>query len=372
VSDTTRNCRAAVLLALLALAACSPAPSPQPPAAHELNLYTWSDFFPPDLLADFTKETGIQVHLVLFPSQEALEATMLTGHSNYDVVVVGGDELGRLAGTRVFRELNRAQLPNWRNLDPEVMAQLASDDVGNRYAVAYDWTTTAIALNVSKLEQVAPDVQLDRWQQIFDPATLAKLSKCGVSIVDARSELVAIALIADGKDPNTTNPADLEAAGRKLMAIRPYVRKIDSDMQITDFASGDICLMVTWSANFVMARRRAAEVGSHDELRYVIPREGTDTVMDALAIPADAPHAAAAYAFINYLMRADIAARGADFVGNATANLAAWPLTDKLLREDANIYPPTEVRRKLVALHARPEAANRSVTRIWTQFRTGH
>jgi putrescine transport system substrate-binding protein len=121
-----------------------------------------------------------------------------------------------------------------------------------------------------------------------------------------------------------------------------------------------------------MARRRAAEVGNHDELRYLIPQEGADTVMGALAIPADAPHAAAAYTFINYLMRADIAARGVDFVGNATANLAAWPLTEKSLREDPEIYPPPEVRRTLVALHALPEAANRTVTRIWTQFRTGH
>jgi putrescine transport system substrate-binding protein len=366
-----------VFLAMLALAACSRTPSSTPAATRdadstrELNVYSWSDFFPPDLLADFTKQTGTQVHLVVFPSQEALEATMLTGHSGYDVVVVGGDELGRLARTQVFRELDRAQLPNWSNLDPEVMAQLSADDAGNRHAVAYDWATTALALNMTKLRQIAPNVQIDRWQQIFDPATLAGLSKCGVSIVDSRSELVAIALMADGRNPNTTDPAQLEAAGRKLKAIRPYVRKIDSDMQITDFASGDICLMVTWPANFVVARRRAVEAGNHDELRYVIPQEGTDSVIDALAIPADAPHATAAHAFINFLMRADIAARGANFLGEVTANQAAWPQIEELLRDDPAIYPPPEVRRKLEGLHARPDAVNRAVTRIWTEIRTG-
>jgi len=286
-------------------------------------------------------------------------------------VVVAADELGRLTRTQVFRELDRAQLPNWNNLDPEVMTRLSADDAGNRHAVAYDWGTTALALNVTKLKRIAPDLQLDRWQQFFDPATLARISKCGISVVDAPSELMAIALMADGKNPNTTNPADLEAAGRKLMAIRPYVRKIDGDMQITDLASGDICLMVTWPSNFVIARRRAIEAGIHDELRYVIPQEGTDTFIDALAIPADAPHVAAAYAFINFLTRADVAARGVNFVGNATANQAAWPNIEKLLREDAAIYPPPDVRRKLVPLLARPDAANRSVTRIWTQFRTG-
>jgi putrescine transport system substrate-binding protein len=301
-----------------------------------------------------------------------LEATLLTGHSGYDVVVVGGNQLERLGRAHVFRELERAQLPNWGNLDTEVMARLATEDSGNRYAVAYDWGTTGIGLNLSKLRQVAPDLALDSWRLVFDPATLARISKCGVSFVDAPTELVAVALVADGKDPNTTDPALLEAAGRKLMAIRPYVRKIDSDMQIADFASGDTCLMVTWPANYVGGRRRSTEAGGHDEYRYVIPREGTDSWIDALAIPADAPHIAEAHAFINFLMRPDIAARGADFLGNATANQAALPHVDARQRNDAGIYPPPEMRAKLVPLHSRPDAANRSVTRIWTRFRTSH
>jgi putrescine transport system substrate-binding protein len=373
---TTGSCFATTLRLLLVLGtcllgACSRSTTPTPDTAHELNVYSWSDYFPPDLLSDFERETGTKVRLALFPTQEMLEATLLTGHSGYDVVVVGGNQLERLGQAHVFRELERARLPNWGNLDTEVMARLATEDTGNRYAAAYDWGTTGIGLNLSKLRQVAPDLALDSWRLVFDPATLARISKCGVSFIDAPSELVAVALVADGKDPNTTDPALLKAAGRRLMAIRPYVRKIDSDMQIADFASGDTCLMVTWPANYVGGRRRAAEAGGHDEYRFVIPREGTDSWIDALAIPADAPHVAAAHAFINYLMRPEIAARGADFLGNATANRAALPHVDARQRDDAGIYPPPEVRAKLVPLHSRPDAANRSVTRIWTQFRTG-
>ncbi len=363
---------ATICLAVLALGACARTPTPPPAPAEEINVYSWSDFFPPELLAEFEHDTGTKVRLALFPSQEVLEATLLTGHSGYDVVIVGGNQLERLGRAQVFRELDRTQLPNWRNLDGEVMARLATEDTGNRYAVAYDWGATGIGLNISKIRQIAPDVPLDSWRLIFDPATLSRFSKCGVSIIDAPSELIAAALMADGKDPNTTDPAALDAAGYKLMGIRPYVRKIDSDMQIADLASGDICLMVTWPANYVGGRRRSAEAGSHDQFRFVIPREGTDSWIDALAIPADAPHVAAAHAFINYLMRPDVAARGADFLGNATANQAALPRIDKAQREDPGIYPPPAVRAKLVPLHSRSDAANRQVTRIWTRFRTGH
>ena len=368
---TSRIASAAVVLLLLTLGACGRAPRPQAGPARELNIYSWSDFLAPDVLADFAKETGIKVNLVAYPSQEALEATLLTGHTDYDVAVVAGNALGRLVKAHVFRELDRAQLPNWTNLDAEVMARLATEDTGNRYAVAYDWGTTGIAYNVDKLRQLSPAAPPDSWRLIFDPSVLSRYASCGVSIIDAPSELVGVALIAGGTDSNSTNAVEVDGAARRLMAIRRYVRKIDSDMQIADLASGDICLMVTWPANFVQARRRAGEVGSHDQLRYVIPAEGAISWLDAFAIPSDAPHPTDAHAFINYMMRAGVAARAANFLGNASANRAALPLIEARLRDDPSIYPPAAVRQTLQPLHARPEATNRIVTRIWTQFRTG-
>jgi putrescine transport system substrate-binding protein len=359
------------VLLLLTLGACGRAPRPQAGPPRELNIYSWSDFLAPDVLADFEKESGIKVNLVAFPSQETLEVTLLTGHTNYDVAVVAGDFIGRLVKAHVFRELDRAQLPNWSNLDPEVMARLATEDTGNRYAVAYDWGTTGIAYNVDKLRQLSPLAPPDSWRQIFDPSVMSRYASCGISVVDAPNELVGAALIANGKDPNTTNAVDVEDAARRLMAIRRFVRKIDSDMQIADLASGDICLMVTWPTNFVQARRRASEVGNHEQLRYLIPTEGATSWLDAFAIPADAPHPTEAHAFINYMLRADVAARGANFLGNASANKAALPLIQALLRDDASIYPPIADRTTLTPIHARPEAINRNVTRIWTTFRTG-
>jgi putrescine transport system substrate-binding protein len=360
------------LVMVLALAACGGRQPPATAAPHELNVFTWSDFLAPDVLADFQKETGVKVNLVTFPSQEVLEATLLTGRTDYDVAVVASSELSRLVGARVLRELDRSQLPNWGNLDAEVTARLATEDPGNRFAAAYDWGTTAIAYDVDKIRKLAPGAPVDSWRLVLDPAVVSKYAGCGVSVLDAPSEIVAVALIADGQDPNTTDVAKIEAAARRLMAIRPYVRKIDGDMQIADLASGDICLMVTWTSNFVLGRRRAVEAGRPDRFRYMIPREGTISWVDAFAIPADAPHPQPAHAFINYMMRADIAARSANFVGNVTVNAAALSQIEPLLRDDPSIYPSAEIRQTLQPLHSRPEATNRVVTRVWTQFRSGH
>jgi hypothetical protein len=152
---------------------------------------------------------------------------------------------------------------------------IARQDPGNRFAAAYLWGTAGIGINVAKTSRILPDAPLNSWRLIYDPAILAKLGSCGVSIVDAPSEVIATALMSMGKDPNTSTEVDFEAAAVKLMAIRPYVRKIESASQISDLAAGDICLMLTWTTNVVQARRRADESGGHSDLRYVIPIEGT-------------------------------------------------------------------------------------------------
>jgi putrescine transport system substrate-binding protein len=103
----------------------------------------------------------------------------------------------------------------------------------------------------------------------------------------------------------------------------------------------------------------------------VIPIEGTITFVDTLTIPADAPHTQDAYAFVDYLMRADIAARNANFIGNATANRAAVPQIQPSLRDDVGIYPPQEVQQRLEPIRARGNEASRIITRIWTRFRRG-
>jgi len=369
--ETAALHRVAIALCLLVLGSCGKSGVPELHVTRELNVYNWSDYIASGVIADFEKETGIKVRYATFPSQEVMETTLLTGHAQYDLVVVPGNVLEHLIGAHVFHELDRSHLPNWHNLDTDVMTRLSKQDPENRFAAAYMWGTTGIGVNVTKIRRVLPDAPLNSWRLIYDPAIVAKLADCGVSIADSPSEIIATALISMGKDPNTTDEVNFEAAARKLMSIRPFIRKIDAESQISEMASGDICLMLTWTSNLVLAKRRADESGRIGDLRYLIPTEGTITFVDTLAIPADATHIEEAYAFMDYLMRADIAARNANFAGNATANRAALSQIQPSLRDDAGIYPPQEVQQRLEPIRARGDEASRIVTRIWTRFRTG-
>ena len=344
---------------------------PAPQVDRVVNVYNWADYVAPDVLEEFTAATGIAVNYDTFDSQELLETKLLAGRSGYDVVVVSAHFLERLVPAGAFRPLDRQQLPGLANLDPALTAILARFDPGNAHAVGYTWGTAGIGYDVSRLDELAPDAPLDSWRLAYDPAVLERLAGCGVSVVDSPSDVIGSVLVSLGFDPNRPTEAQLAAAERSLLAIRPYVRKIDSQNQINDLAGGSVCLLVTWSTNVHVARRRAEEAGADADFRYFVPKEGSTAWFDSLAIPTDAPHPDEAHAFIEFMLRPDVAARNANFIGSATMNAAATPLVEAALRDDPGIYPGPEVLARLEPLRARTQEHSREENRIWTRFRTG-
>jgi len=154
--------------------------------------------------------------------------------------------------------------------------------------------------------------------------------------------------------------------------VRRSVKRIDADGQINDLTSGEICAELAWTPVLVQAKRRTQEVGGQSELRFVIPREGAMSFVDALAVPQDAPHSKEAHQFIDFLMRGDVAARNATFSGGASPNRAAADLLDPAVRNDTAVYPPDAVMKTLHPVRMRSPEDSRIVTRNWTRFRTGN
>ena len=368
------------LLAVLAVlvAACGrqvPAPTAgnaaDGAAAPVVNVYNWADYVAPGVLDEFTAATGIRVNYDTYDSQEMLETKLLAGRSGYDVVVVSAHFLERLVPAGVFLELDPAWLPSRGNLDPGLMARLAQYDPGNAHAIGYTWGTVGIGYDADKLRELAPDAPTDSWRLVLDPAVVARLAGCGVSIIDSPSDVIGAVLASLGFDANQPTASQLQVAERALLAIRPQVRKVDASSQINDLAGGSICLLVTWSTNVQVARARAREAGVAADFHYVVPKEGSVAWFDSLAIPADAPHPAAAHAFLEFMLRPDIAARNANHIGSASMNAAATPMVDAAMRDDPGVYPDPAQFEQLQSLRARSQAQSREENRIWSRFKTG-
>src|SRR5665213_2770920 len=199
-----------------------------------LNVYNWSDYIAPDTVKNFEAATGIKVNYDVYDANEVLEAKLEAGHSGYDIVVpTAMPYLAREAAAGVLQPIDKAKLKNYGNLDPEIMADAAKADPGNQYGVPYMWGTTGVGYNVAKVKAALGDAApLDSWAMIFDPAVAAKLSSCGISLLDTAQEVFPAALAYLGRDPTSKDPKDLEAAVAAVAKIRPYIKKFHSSQYI--------------------------------------------------------------------------------------------------------------------------------------------
>jgi putrescine transport system substrate-binding protein len=374
------------LLAATALAGCGKkqeappaaetagAPAATAPASTEekvVNVYNWSDYIDPKTLEQFTAETGIKVNYDVFDSNEVLETKLLAGNTGYDVVVPSASFLERQIKAGVFRTLDRSKIPNWDKLDPEVLQRVALHDPGNEHSVNFMWGTTGIGYNEGKVKKIDPNAPVDSFRMVFDPAVAAKFKDCGISVLDAPSEIVGVALAYLGKDPNSQSEADLKLAEDMLMKVRPYIRMIHSSNYIDALANGEICVAVGWSGDILQARDRAAEAGQGNVIKYSVPKEGTIIWFDMFAIPADAPHPDNAHAFIDFMNRPEIAAANSDFINYANGNSASFEKVSEEVRSDPGIFPSAEVKAKLFPDLAESAEFTRLLNRSWTRFTTG-
>jgi putrescine transport system substrate-binding protein len=381
--QAVRYAAVATLLATLAISGCGrKAAEPGADAAtgagtgagtepKVLNVYNWSDYIDPAVIEAFQTETGIAVSYDVFDSNEVLETKLLTGNSGYDVVVPSAYFLERQIQAGVFRKLDRSLLPNLASLDPALQARVAAHDPGNEHGVIYMWGTTGIGFDAGKVAAIMPDAPTDSWNLVFDPAVVSRFKDCGVSFLDDPTDMVGTVLLWLGKDPNSQSESDLKLAEEALLKVRPYIRTIHSSQYIEDLANGEVCIAVGYSGDVLQARDRAAEAGKDIDIRFAIPREGALMWFDTLAIPADARHPANAHAFIDYLLRPDVAAANSNFVNYATANLAALDQVNEDLRNDPGIYPTPEVKERLQPNLAKSAEFTRSLNRAWTRFVTG-
>lgn len=338
-----------------------------------LNVYNWSDYIAEDTLQKFTKETGIKVVYDVFDSNDTVEAKLLAGNTGYDIVVPSLNFLGRQIQAGVFMPLDKTRLPNAKNLDPELMARIAVNDPSNAYAVPYLMGTTGIGFNVKKIKEIlGPNAPLDSWDLIFKPENIAKLSKCGVSILDTPAEVIPTVLNYLGEKPNGFDPALIQGKAQELLLkLRPSVRYFHSSQYINDLANGDICIALGWAGDILQAKTRAEEAKNGVEIAYIIPKEGAGIFFDMLAIPKDAKHPQNAHKFINFLMRPDIIADISNFVSYANVVPASKPLLDKNIRENPGVYPSAEIQKHLFTFAVVPPKIDRIYTRVWTTVKTG-
>jgi len=336
-----------------------------------LNVYNWSDYIDPQIIDDFESEYGIKVNYDTYASSEMVDTKLMTGHTGYDIVLQSAGFSARLVPIGIFRPADFEHLQNWRHIDPDLVERIARNYPAKLVGVPYMWGTTGFSYNVDMIRERMPDAPIDSASLVFDPEIVSRFADCGVSLLDDPLSVIPMAMLYLGHPANSVEPEHLHEVETLLKSIRPYIKYFSSTKMLLDLPSEEVCIAMSWSGDYSVATRRAAEAGLTIELAFNIPIEGSVEWIDLWFIPADAPHPDNAHLWLDYLLRPEVIASASNFTGYANANRSATALVDPAITSDVAIYPDKTIMNRLHAAPVLTPKLERRRSRTWIKIKTG-
>jgi len=266
-------------------------PEPEPRmqvTSTELNLFVWTEYIPPDMQECFELVYGIKVNRDEYSANEEMYAKLSAGGAAYDLVQPTDFIVGLMAREGLIQKLDKGKLPAISNFDPNYLD--FSFDPGNEYTLPFEAGTVALIYNGDKVTD-PPASFADLWK----PEYAGRM----VFLDDSRFT-IGLTLLTLGYDVNTKDPAQLDQAKAKLAELVPNIKLFDSDSPKTALIAGDVDLGMTWTGEAFLAQQE------NPAIHYVYPTEGPILWQDNWAMPTDAPHTDAAYAWLNYTNQGNI------------------------------------------------------------------
>jgi spermidine/putrescine-binding protein len=267
---------------------CPAAQYPGEVTSTELNLFVWTEYVPVEMEECFELVYGITVNRDEYSANEEMYAKLSAGGASYDLVQPTDYIVSLMIREGLLQELDHNKLPVLANFDANYLD--FSFDPGNKYTIPYQAGTDAIVYNADAVT-TAPT----SWADLWKPEYAGRM----VFLDDSRA-VIGLTLLTLGYDVNTRDAAQLDEAKAKLQELVPGIKLFDSDSPKTALIAGDVDLGMTWTGEAFLAQQE------NPSIQYVYPTEGAILWQDNYAMPADAPHVDAAYAWLNYTMQGDV------------------------------------------------------------------
>ncbi len=322
-----------------------------------LYIYNWEDYFHPDTIPEFEQLYRTKVVYDAYPGNEHMLAKLQTGGVSYDVIFPTHSFIPILVAQNLLSPLRRHYLPNRANIMPRFLD--THFDPGNKYSLPYTWGMTAIGYNSKYVKE---DPNLGSWALIFDSGPQRYSGKIGFT--DEREEVIAAALKYKGFSANTHKESELREAGKILVNIKPHLKAFyPGTDEKKAFITEDIVVGHSWNGEVVKAGEK------NNAVKWSLPKEGGTGWYDAMVIGRQAPHKFTAHAFMNFLMRPDIAAKNSAAVGYATPNQTALQtIVAPEIAANPAVYPTAKDMKKIEFLATIPDHILPVYSDIWTRL----
>lgn len=316
-----------------------------------LNVYNWGDYIDLTILPEFEQEFDCKVVYETFQTNEEMYAKLKGGGSNYDILVPSDYMIERLIKEGMLQKLDMSKIPNYKNISDDF--KNLPFDPNNEYSVPYFWGTVGIAYNTNYIKE-----DIDSWTALWDEKYAKQFT-----ILDSQRDALMIALKVLGYSMNTTDEGQLREAKELLLKQKPLVLGYVGDTVKDMLLSEEVYMSAVWSGE------AAAVIAEKPEIKYVIPKEGTNLWFDNVVIPASATEVELAHEFINFLCRPEIALRNSEYVGYATCNKETMKLVDPSLVPSTHVYPLKEWYEEKSEVFVDIGSEIELYDRIWTEIK---
>ena len=293
-----------------------------------IKVYNWGDYIDESMLKEFEEETGIKVIYDTFSTNEEMYPRVEADPSLYDVICPSEYMVKKMMENDLLQPLDWSKLTNKDNLNQTYMKVLSDFiDPGNKYMVPYCWGTVGILYNTTLV-----DDPVDSWDILWNEKYAGS-----ILMQDSVRDAFMVAEKKLGYSLNTTDTAELTECMELLKAQYPLVKAYVIDEVRDKMIAGDAALGVIYSGEYLYSK------AENPDLAYAIPKEGTNVWYDGWVITRDSKNVDAAHKWIDFMLRADIAARNFEYITYPTPNKAAEQYIDEAILSDPAVFPDDKI-----------------------------
>jgi spermidine/putrescine transport system substrate-binding protein len=325
-----------------------------PNSSEPLHIYTWADYFNEDVYKRFTEQTGIQVVTDVYDANETMLAKMQAGGGKqYSIIYPSDYMVKQMIELNLLTEIDQSRLKGMENLLDKW--QSPPYDPNNAHSIPVSWGTTGFIYNTDVLNPGPED-----WNYLWQEQS--KFSS-RITLLDDVREVMGATLKSLGYSYNSTNPAQLEEAYKKLRELKPAIASFQSFGWEDQLNAGDLVMSMTYS---IIGNALPVD---NPKLKYVIPQSGTSVWTDTMVIPTSAPNPDAAYAWINFMLDPDNAAYAVNQLTFATPNKVAFEKLPNELKENVTLFPTSDMLAKCEGIASVGNATD-LYDKYWTELKS--
>lgn len=347
---TLSNCRQNI--ASVDTAAETEAAASSGEASGVLNVYTWADYTNDELVNAFKEQTGIDVVVDIYDSNETMLAKMQAGGGDaYSIIYPSDYMVQEMIGLGLLTKLDRDRVTGVDNIFDKWQDPVY--DTGNTFSMPFAWGTTGLLYN----KEIITDNPAD-WDYLWDNSSALARQ---ITLLDDVRETMGAVLKSLGYSYNSEDPAQIEEAYNKLLELKPALASFMSFGFEDGLLGGDLAVVMAYSVDAL------SSIAEDDRLEYVIPNSGSSVWTDTMVIPTSAPNVDAAYEWINFNLQPEIAQLNTETLFNATPNKIAYDNLSEEFKNDTDLFPPEEILAKCEGIAPLSEDTSALYDEFWTR-----